>query len=281
MEKVYFNNEFVNWKEAYTHIEDRSYQFGDGVYEVIKILNGKALWLEEHIERLFSSANKISIKMNTSISDIEKKIEKLININNINEGITYIQISRGVNQRSHDFPNPAVAPVMIAYTRELYRPIEKQKSGISAIFQDDIRWLRNDIKSINLLGSVLAKEEANKKGAEEAVLHRSNTITEGSATNFFIVKKGVIYTHPVNNYILNGITRLKVLELAEQLKIEAREEPFLKEDVLQGEEAFITSTTKDIVPVIKIDNNCIGNGSPGKVTMKLQEAFENLLSRLL
>lgn len=156
-------------------------------------------------------------------------------------------------------------------------PISLQEKGAKTILTDDLRWLRCDIKSLNLLGNVLAKQMAYDQEAFEAILHRNGTVTEGSSTNVFMVKDEVVYTHPANNFILNGITRLKVLELCDQLKIQVFERSFSIGQLREADEVFITGTKIDIIPVIEISGQKLSSGKPGFMTKKLHHAFENLL----
>ena len=156
-------------------------------------------------------------------------------------------------------------------------PRDLHAEGIRAITTDDIRWLRCDIKSLNLLGSVLAKQKAVEQGCQEAILHRSDTVTEGSSTNVFIVKNGTLYTHPANHLILHGITRHAAIQLAEKLNTNVKETPFKREDLYEADEVFVTGTSIEICPVTHVDNRAIGNGQPGDVTKQLQRAFYDLI----
>jgi D-alanine transaminase len=189
-------------------------------------------------------------------------------------------------ERNHIFlEQQDLKPQLIAYTvKEEKRPVKQMENGITALLTNDIRWLKCDIKSLNLLGSVLAKNEAYSKGAKEAILHRDGTVTEGSSTNVFIVKDSVLITHPSNHLILPGITRKVVLEIANKLGIEVKERAFSVDELLQADEAFTTSTTQEIAPVISLimDDKTfeIGSGKPGNITKKLQEDYSELISKL-
>jgi D-alanine transaminase len=163
---------------------------------------------------------------------------------------------------------------MMAYCTEVKRPVAAMESGIHAVTIEDIRWLRCDLKTLNLLPNVLAKQAALDKGVQEVVLHRSGTVTECSASNMMMVKGNVLFTHPANNLILHGITRAVVLRLANEQGIEVREEPFTVQQLLEADEAFITGTTVEITPVIQLDGKQIGSGDPGPATRRLQAAFE-------
>lgn len=209
MEYVIVGGEIVDREIATVDIEDRGYQFGDGVYEVIRVYNGKMFTAKEHLNRLQESAEKISIQIPYQPSELEEMLKGLIEKNGLANGIIYMQFTRGTSPRNHAFPHN-VAPTFVAYTRKVDRPVSSMQEGIKAIFIEDIRWLRCDIKSLNLLGNLLAKQKAVEAGCFEAIQHRGNIVTEGSSSNVAIVKNGTVITHPANNLILNGITRQKV-----------------------------------------------------------------------
>lgn len=277
MNHVLFNNDFVAREEVKIDIEDRSYQFGDGIYEVIGVYNGKSFKMTEHLNRLERSARELNMPLEDKLEQLAGKLEKLIDLNNVGNGIVYVQVSRGVSPRAHQFPHPSVNPVIVAYTREMERPVEVQKKGVHCLLTEDIRWLRCDIKTVNLLGSVLAKQKAIENNCYEAILHRGDIITEGSATNLFIVKNKVLYTHQADQYILNGITRTTVIELCQKEGIDVVEEKFDIQQLLQADEAFLTGTFIDIVPINKIGDVIIGSGEPGSVTTILQRKFNQLI----
>ncbi|MEG0381078.1 MAG: aminotransferase class IV, partial [Kurthia sp.] len=168
-----------------------------------------------------------------------------------------------------------------AYTTEGARPVNNLKNGVKTIFQDDIRWLRCDIKSLNLLGAVLAKQTAHEQGCYEAVLHRDEIVTEGSSSNVFGIKEGVLYTHPINNYILNGITRMVMLECCREIGLPVVEEAMTKTQFKSMDELFLTSTTSEVTPIVQIDEVVVGEGHPGEWTRKIQQAFEAKLPNML
>jgi len=270
---ILLNGEIVPREEGKIDIEDRGFQFGDGIYEVIRVYNGKMFAVQDHIDRLLQSAKKLHIPFVTETKEFVLQLKKLININNLTEGIVYIQVTRGTSIRTHAFP-PIHTPItVVAYTAELNRPMEPLKTGGRCILTEDIRWLRCDIKSVNLLGNVLAKQEAAEKGCIEAILHRGNTITEGSSSNVFIVKNGVIQTHPANQFILNGITRKRIQNICHKHLIPFVEQSFTTEELFRADEVFIASTTSEVMPIIEIDHQSINGSVPGPVTKKLQSLF--------
>ncbi len=192
----------------------------------------------------------------------------------LDTGHIYFQITRGACPRNHIFPGDDVAPVLTGNAKENPRPFENFENGVKATFVEDIRWLRCDIKSLNLLGAVLAKQEAHEKDCYEAILHRGETVTEGSSSNIYGVKDGVLYTHPADNLILNGITRQVIFKCAEEIGMPVKEEAFTKEQLLAMDEVIVSSTTSEVTPVIDVDGQAIGSGKPGEWTRKLQAQFD-------
>jgi D-alanine transaminase len=236
--------------------------------------------VNEHINRLYESAKKIRLVMPFAKIELIKLLEKLIKVNELKNGHIYFQITRGVSERIHQFPDFTVEPVLTAFTKEMDRPLEKQKTGIKASLVEDERWLKCDIKSLNLLANVLAKQEATEKGSFEAILHRGDIITEGSASNIFGIKNNVLYTHPANNLILHGITRAVIFKLAEQVGLTVKEEAMTVNELLQMEEVFLSSTTSEIMPIIQIDEHKVDNGVVGRLTKEMQQQFEKLVKEL-
>jgi D-alanine transaminase len=289
LEKIILNGEMVERSTVNIDIEDRGYQFGDGIYEVIRVYNGKLFTKEAHIKRLYESAEKISLILPFDQKSIEQQLENLVEENQLKTGIIYLQFTRGVSMRAHGFPGEGVTPVFVAYTREVERPKSSMDNGVKGILVDDIRWLRCDIKSLNLLGNILAKQEAANHGCFEAIQHRSNTVTEGSSSNVFVVKNGELWTHPATNLILNGITRRVILNICKEQHIQVIEKPFTVDELLEADEIFISSTTSEIMPIVHLAKNTktdilldekrIGEGQPGELTRKLQKLFEQEIEK--
>ncbi|MEK9199163.1 D-amino-acid transaminase [Ureibacillus sp. 179-F W5.1 NHS] len=274
---VLWNDKIVDESEVKIDKEDRGYQFGDGVYEVIKIYDGEMFTATEHIDRFYLSAEKIKITIPFTKDKLHQLLHQLVEANEIKTGNLYFQITRGAAPRIHQFPGDNVLPVLTGNVKEAPRSTENMEKGVKAVFAEDIRWLRCDIKSLNLLGAVLAKQEAYEKGCYEAILHRGDIITEGSSTNVFGIKDGVLYTHPTDNFILNGITRNVILTCAKEIDLPVKEEPFTKEQALNMDELFVSSTTSEITPVIDLEGVAINNGVIGEWTRKLQAQFETKL----
>lgn len=277
--KVIWNNKIVDHEEVVINPEDRGYQFGDGVYEVIRAYNQVYFCLDEHIDRLYSSANKIELTIPYSKEEIKKLANHLLKESDIHTGDLYLQITRGVSSpRNHTYPDVAVLPLLTGKANEVTREKEKLESGIKTIIKEDIRWLRCDIKMISLLGNIMLKHEAHKKGAEEAILHRDGIITECSSSNVGIVRDGVIYTHPDNHLILPGITKSVLKRCAQELSIPLYEEAFTLDELKEADEVFCTSTTLEIMPVNQIDNQKF-NVTEYTVVKALQAAYEKEIEK--
>ena len=277
MTKVFINGEFLNQEDANVSYEDRGYVFGDGVYEYIRAYNGKLFTVTEHFERFLRSASEIQIDLGYTVEELTDIVRQLLKINDIQNGGIYIQATRGVAPRNHSFPIPEVKPVIMAFAKSYDRPYDDFENGINAVTVEDIRWLRCDIKSLNLLGNVLAKEYAVKYNATEAIQHRDETVTEGASSNVYAIKDGEIYTHPVNNYILNGITRKVIKWVAEDYNIPFNEETFTVDFLKNADEVIVSSTSAEVTPVVKIDGEIVNDGKVGPITKKLQEGFEKYI----
>lgn len=275
MDMILWNDRLMK-RAPIVDIEDRGYQFGDGVYEVIAIYNGKLFLFDEHMERLERSAKEIQLTLPCSASELKQKVIELVDRNKLQDGVVYLQISRGVATRWHAYPDKETESVLVAYTIEEKTMTEEEDHGAKAILTPDIRWLRCDIKTLNLLPNVMAKQKAVEAGAVEAILHREDKVTEASSSNVFIVKNNKVLTHPANNLILNGITRQKVIELCGELNLSVQTELYTVQDLLEADEVFITATKLDVVPIIEVDEHPIGEGIPGKITKKIVHAFRQL-----
>lgn len=281
MEKVLWNDQLVVRDDVKINIEDRGYQFGDGIYEVIKVYAGDVFTATEHIDRFYTSAEKIGMVLPYTKDVLHHLIHQLIETNELQDGIVYLQATRGYSPRNHAFPNPEVEAVMTGYTRETSRPLKELEQGVAVCLIEDIRWLRCDIKSLNLLGNVMAKQQAVEKGCFEAVQHRGDIITEGSSSNAYGIKDGVLYTHPTTNLILNGITRQVILDCCDEIGLAVKEEAFTISEAFKMDEFFISSTGIEVMPVVKLDEQIVGDGKPGEWTKKLQQAFEAKLPQQL
>ena len=279
MKFAILNGEMIDRKEAKVDIEDRGYQFGDGVYEVIRVYNGKMFTINEHLDRFVKSSESIGITLPYTKDNITKLLEELILKNDLQVGIVYMQITRGVAPRNHAFPTENVLPSLVAYTKEVPRPLASLKTGVKTIVTEDIRWLRCDIKSLNLLGNLLAKQKAAETGCFEAIQHRSQKVTEGSSSNIFIINNGVITTHQSDHLILKGITKDVILQACAGNKIVVDEQSFTLDELADADEAFLSSTTAEVMPIVEVDGKSVGDGLPGPITKRLQELFEQEIER--
>lgn len=279
MKSVILNGEIINRDDAKIDIEDRGYQFGDGVYEVIRVYNGKMFTATEHLQRLIDSGKKIMMDIPYTVDGMKEMLLELIEKNQLQDGTIYMQVTRGVSARNHSFPSKDVQPTLTAYTNEVKRPEENMQLGVKTVLNDDIRWLLCDIKSLNLIGNVLAKQKAVENGCYEVIQHRNGTVTEGSSSNVVMIKDGKVITHPADNLILNGITRQVILKTCVNNAIPFEERTFTLEELYEADEVFVSGTTTEITPVIEIEGKKVGNGIPGPVTRKLQELFENEIAK--
>lgn len=279
MNWVIFNGEIMERSGAKVDVEDRGYQFGDGVYEVIRVYNGEMFALQGHLDRLVRSVKSIGITLPYSNEQLTGMFQELIKRNNLQLGTIYLQVTRGVAPRTHAFPSGNITPNLVAYTKELERPANHLKTGVNAILVEDIRWLRCDIKSLNLLGNVLAKQKAVESGCYEAIQHREETVTEGSSSNIFIVKNGVVITHHSNQYILKGITKDVILGLCKENGIPVEERAFTLQELKQADEVFLSSTSSEVMPVIQVNDIRFHDGHPGPVTKKIQSLFLTEIER--
>jgi len=274
---VFINNNIMPVEDAHIAPFDRGFLFADGVYESIRTYNKKLFRYEDHLDRLKRSLRETRIDF-TELAPNENIIYELMIKNEIDdEALVYIQITRGsAFPRTHSFPKEKISPTIFISVQKLIESKEEQTDGVKVILQEDVRWLRCDIKSTSLLPVVLASQKATEENAAEAILVRDGMITEGTHTNFFAVKNETLYTAPKSKLILEGITRKVVLELCDRFKIDSREEFINKDDLKSCDEFFITSTTKEITPVTSIDYWTINDGEPGKITKSLQAVFKKL-----
>ena len=281
MELGFFDGEFISLNERRVELEDRGYQFGDGIYEATHIYNGKCFALERHLARCRRSLRELRIPVTYMDEELTAIHNDIIEKSGIKDGSIYFQITRGIAKRTHYFPDKVV-PLLSMTIREGTPNAKNQKEGIRCMFFEDIRWLRCDIKTINLLGNVLAKQAGHEKGLQGTIQYRKDTnlVTEGSSSNFFIVKDGVIWTHPISNFILKGVTRsILVEEIIPKLGYTIVEKAFSPEFALTADEAFATSTSLEVTPVIEIDGKKIGDGKPGPVTASLLDAYHELVQK--
>lgn len=281
MMDIFWNGQYAKMDEIGIHPNDRGFLLGDGIYEVVRIYAGRCFEMPAHEKRLIESAAHIGIDL-AAFSGMAEVVGNLLSRNALpdGDGVFYYQITRGTAPRKHFFPGAEVLPNHYAYVQPLAVPNLDERTGASVITLPDRRWLECHIKSISLLGSVLAAQKAKDLNAAEAVLHREGLVTEGSHTNVFAVIDGVLKTHPANHLVLNGITRRVALELAEQTGNSYQEDAFQVSELKSASEIFLTGTTVEIWPVTQLDGHPVGNGQAGPVTRALQSSFDRGVDRL-
>jgi len=273
---AYVNGRYVPHGQAQVHVEDRGYQFADAVYEVIAVHAGRLVDEEPHLDRLGHSLSSLEIDWPMSRAALKLAMRELIRRNGVEQGIIYLQISRGVAPRDHAFPKSRPRPALVMTTRHARRPnTALLETGAAAITVPDIRWGRCDIKSVSLLPNILGKQKAAEAGAYEAWQVAPNgTITEGTSTNAWIVTKdGELVTRQLDHAILNGITRQAVMRIAAEGQVKVVERPFTVAEVRSAREAFLTSTTSFVMPITALDGEKIGDGKPGALSRRLRQWY--------
>lgn len=274
---AYVNGRYLPYAQAAVHIEDRGYQFADGVYEVCEVRGGKLVDERRHLERLARSLKELQIALPMPLNVLGIVLRETIERNRVRDGIVYLQVTRGVAKRDHAFPAPGTKPsvVVLARAKDRAKGEATAATGIPVITVKENRWDRVDIKSIGLLPNVLVRQEAREKGAGEAwFVDRDGFVTEGSSSNAWIVTRDKkIVTRPADHGILRGITRTVVMDVAKKLGHTIEERPFTVEEALAAAEAFVTAATQIVMPVVQIDGKPIGNGHPGLVATTLRAHF--------
>lgn len=261
-------------------VEDRGFIFGDGIYEVVRIIKGRVFTWEGHAARMANGLAGLRISaVGAESATLKAVCERLVHDNGMTDGeaTVYIQVSRGAAPRTHHFP-PAGTPTTVYASASVFKPnFAMRDQGAKGITMPDIRWARCDLKTVNLLGPVLARQAAQEAGAYEALLHRDGMVTEGAATNAFMVVDGVLRTYPLSHYILPGITRALILEIIREHGIRFEERPVSLADLQRAEEIFVCGTTTDVQPIVDLDGKTVGTGVPGPVTVRIKEAFAKKL----
>lgn len=273
MNIVYLNGEYLQEDEAKISIFDRGFVFGDGVYEVVPILNGKLIDKEPFIERFTRSLRELDLAWPMDIDAYLAMFDALIAKNNITQGGVYTQVTRGVAPRDFAFPKDTPPTCMaFVFAKEIINA-PMAASGVKVVSVNDIRWKRRDIKSIALLGQCMAKQEATQKGAYEGWMVENGFVTEGTASSAYIVKDGKIITRPLSNAILPGIRRKILLEFAKKYNVPVEQRAFSLAEALEADEAFMSSATTFVLPIIEIDGVQIGDGKPGEMTQKMRAMY--------
>ena len=272
---AYLNSKFIKFRDAKVHIEDRGLQFSDSVYEVVSFYNKQLIDLDFHIKRLKYSLKELNIKYVVNQDKLKKIFNKVINLNKFKNGIIYLQITRGVQPRDHSYKNNLIPNLIIYTINKKFNLPKKNLKGKKAITYKDLRWKRRDIKTISLLANVLAKKEAMKKNAYEAILIDKGKVTEATASNVWIVKNSILFTHPANSDILKGVTRESIKRIIKTNKLQLNEKSFTIKQLYKADEVFITSSTNLVTPITKIDSKVINEGKIGNISLQLATLYEN------
>lgn len=274
---VYINGEYHEKEDAKISIFDRGFIFGDGVYEVVPVINSRMADQQYFLDRLKRSLNELQINFHFLDSDLISVLNKLIGLNQLIEGVVYLQITRGIADRDFIFPEDT-PPSIVAFVMDIPLIGTKESSeGISVVSTTDLRWKRRDIKSINLLGQCLAKQDAHSRNGKEGWMVEDGYVTEGVSSSAYIIKDRRIITRPLSNKILPGVRRRTLLEMQSNEEFEIEERLFTLQEAIAADEAFITSATQIVVPVIRIDGQQIADGEPGVITKKLRQLYINKL----
>lgn len=272
---LWFNGRFTDTGERLIGVEDRGFQFGDAVYEVFKFLGKRPIFLEDHFRRLQRGLREIEITNPWTDQAFAKMTRELLERTTFDDGIVYVQVTRGEMPRAHFYPDE-MKPTALAYSRRFNFPDEtKKERGVRIITTVDQRWHHCDVKSVNLLANALAKKKAQRANADEALLIAGGSVREGASSSFFAVRDGRVITHPLDEYILPGVVRDRTIGYALGAKIRVDERPLREEELFDLDEAFLTSTTLGVMPVTEIDGRVIGNSRRGEVTTLLQRLLDD------
>ena len=274
---VYVNGTFFAQEDAKVSVFDRGFLFGDGVYEVIPVLNGRIVEMSHAIERLNRSLGEITMAWPCSREEFKRVLEDLRQRNQLQEGYIYLQVTRGVAER--DFAFPASIPSSFVAWTAVKKLIENPlaATGVKVVTVPDLRWKRRDIKSINLLAQCIAKQEAASRGAFEGWMTEDGVVTEGASSSAYIVKDNTIITRALSNAILPGIRRKVILKMAREHNMALVERPFTVDEALAADEAFMSSATTLVMPIVEIDGKPVADGRPGAVTLKLRAMYVEMI----
>ncbi|OWV88410.1 D-amino acid aminotransferase [Rhizobium sp. N122] len=281
---AYVNGRYVKHSDASVHIEDRGYQFADGVYEVCEVRHGYIVDLTRHLNRLDRSLGELSIAWPMGRAALTQIIRETLRRNHVRNGLFYMQVTRGVARRDHVFPAEGTPPSLVITAKSTDPKIiaAKNANGIRAITLADNRWDRVDIKSVGLLPNAMARQQAKEAGAQEAIyVDADGMVKEGAATNVWIVdSEGMLVTRPAEHGILRGITRTTLMDVAAKLGLEINERNFSVSEMLAAREVFLTAATSICFPVVSVDGQTIANGHPGSVSQKVREAFFDVAEKI-
>jgi D-alanine transaminase len=277
---VYLNGQFLKAEDAKLSVLDRGFIFGDGVYEVWRVVDGRLFEDRRHNKRLKSGLKTIEISVpDADVDALTGVAQRLLKENDLvsGEGTFYVEITRGAAPRTHAYPPAGTRPTIFAMVSRFEVPHAMREAGAKCITEPDVRWLRCDVKTVQLLPNVMAKQKASMAGAIEAIFIRDDIATEGTHSTLFAIKDGTLHTHPLGPLILPSITRELILEIARDQKVPVSEKPFTKSQLFAMDEVFMSGTTTDVTPIVDIDGKKIGSGKPGPLSKQL---YAGLQSRL-
>lgn len=281
---AYVNGRYVRHADAAVHIEDRGYQFADGVYEVCEVARGYIVDMKRHLDRLDRSLGELEIARPMSRPALQTVMREVIRLNRVVNGMVYLQVTRGVAPRDHAFPVPAVKPALVITAKrgDPAAAARRAEAGLKVITVPENRWDRVDIKTVGLLPNVLARQQARAAGAYEALfIDPDGTVKEGAATNAWIVtNEGCLVTRPADHGILRGITRATVMDVAAKMGLKVEERAFSVEEAKKAREAFLTAATMVVMPVVEIDGVPVANGHPGSVALSLRQSFFDVAEKI-
>lgn len=282
---AYVNGRYVRHADAAVHVEDRGYQFADGVYEVCEVARGNIMDMRRHLDRLGRSLGELRIAWPMTRKALEFVMAEVVRRNRVTNGLVYLQVTRGVALRDHVFPAAGTQPAVVVTAKRTdpAAAMKRAEAGLKVITVPENRWDRVDIKTVGLLPNVLARQQAKEAGAQEAwFIDPDGTVKEGAATNVWIVTgDGVLVTRPADHGILRGITRGVVFEIAKKLGLSVEERGFTVDEALRAREAFITAATTVVMPVVEIDGHPVANGHPGSIALSLRQAFFDVAEKTL
>ena len=279
--QVYLNGEYLPLSEAKISVLDRGFIFGDGIYEVVPAYNRKPFRLQEHVARLMRSLEKIQLHTHKDAQYWEALMRDMVARSPWDNSFIYLQVTRGVVKRDHAFPNPPVEPTVFLMSSPFTRPSEAERTkGYATVRMEDSRWLHCDIKSVSLLGNVLAKQYAVDHGVNDVIQFRDGFLTEGSSANIWMVKDGVLYAPLRNNLILEGIRYGFMEELAQRCGIRFEARNISEDEVNQADELLLTSATKEILAITQHNGQAVGTGVPGPIYQKLRQAYDEVIAAL-
>ena len=274
---AYVNGRYLPHGAAAVHVEDRGYQFADGVYEVCEVRQGFIVDMTRHLDRLARSLSELQMGWPLSRDSFKMVLREVVRRNRVRNGLVYLQVTRGVARRDHVFPSATTMPSLVVTAKKTDPRVVRAKveKGISVITVPENRWDRVDIKTVGLLPNVLARQKAKAQGAQEAIfVDVDGTIKEGAATNVWIVSEdGVLMTRPADHGILRGITRATVMDVAAKLDLKVEERAFTVEEAKRAREMFLTAATSVVIPIVSLDGTTIANGHPGTMSAEMRDAF--------